>query len=187
MRSCLTRLAGTNRCVCVRVCAACVRACVRACVFGWVGGGGLDVRSLPLENALWHGCSRAWQQYSRLNSICGALLPAQADNVFQEAFDTMKEWPLEWRTMPQRVFSSTLAWLRLRRMGGPSGGGVAEKQAPAAGAARSRAGAEEGEDADLSANGGWGRDATRMRQYELNRCDIPRRSADEMTVAQFHR
>ena len=99
----------------------------------------------------------------------------------------MKEWPLEWRTMPQRVFSSTLAWLRLRRMGGPSGGGIAEKQAPAAGAARSRAGAEGGEDEDLSANGGWGGDATRMRQYELNRCDIPRRSADEMTVAQFHR
>ncbi len=98
----------------------------------------------------------------------------KADNVYQEAFDTMKEWPLEWKAMPQRVFSSTLAWLRLRRMGGHGGGSTTDKHEP-------------------EIDGGWGAAdsddvaSTSMRQYELKRCDIARRSASEMTVAEFHR
>ena len=152
------------------------------------------LRSLVLEKALWHGCFHAClatvQSITSIHSSndCRCVcIPAQADNVFQEAFDTMKDWPLEWRTMPQRVFGSTLAWLRLRRMGGHSGGGSnAEKQPPATGVTHSRTGAEEGEDEDLVATGGWG-NATRMRQYDLNRCDVARRSAAEMTVAEFHR
>jgi hypothetical protein len=122
--------------------------------------------------------------------LCCAVLWMQADQVFAEAYATMKDWPLEWRTMPQRVFSSTLAWLRLRRMGGHGRGGSDQEQPAPAGAAGAAAEAavatSENEDGD-GKNGGWGRDAAVMEQYELSRCDIARRSASEMTVEEFHR
>lgn len=116
----------------------------------------------------------------------------QADTVYQEAFDTMKDWPLEWRTMPQRVFSSTLAWLRLRRVGAHSGSQTAAQPTPAEGPTHNNEGHVD--DKIILDNGGWDyptdandKSSTTMRQYELNRCDIARRSASEMTVAEFHR
>lgn len=111
--------------------------------------------------------------------------PAQSDNVYREAFDTMKEWPAEWRTMPERVFGSTLAWLRLRRLGGHDASGTARKQASSK--AAMEGGVEAGEHEAILANGGWGSAAVEMRQYELDRCDIARRSASEMTLAEFRR
>lgn len=90
----------------------------------------------------------------------------------------MREWPLEWRMMPQRVFSSTLAWLHIRRdgHGGGSGRDTSAESAPPA----AKGSGEE-------ATGGWGQASAGggMAEYELARCDIARRSASEMTVAEF--
>ena len=93
----------------------------------------------------------------------------EAKKVFADAHEKMKEWPAEWRTMPTRVFGSTLAWLKLRRA---TGNGRAASTAPPPAASG-------------SADGGWGAAGSGSAKFELDRCDIERRDASTLSVAAF--
>jgi hypothetical protein len=92
----------------------------------------------------------------------------------------MKEWPAEWQRMPQRVYGSTLAWIRERARLGLAkkeggGGGVAggeEEEAEAAAAAVAALGT-------VSDSGGWAADDAAAEAMKLP--PLPTAAANRVT------
>ena len=103
---------------------------------------------------------------------------AAAERVYKEAASRMAEWRPEWRRMPERVFGSTMAWLRMHAQPPPSAGGGGEDSCNSTGPAAA------------AADGGWWEEQS-VEAAELAAaaagagCSIDRVDASELTIEAF--